>query len=162
MNPPRHVARHVDPLLTIRERAPEATPLADGAAGRPLCADEEAERGPDTSPVVGRPAILSRERDRVRIGEPFEPAGNLDACLLFGPARHTIVEAALDDSVMELEEEGADEILNEASSLCCRRMPSVICVSRRTVSGRRERASARARKALWAIDEGSPRGATMA
>ena len=65
-----------------------------------------------TSPVVGGPAIPSRDRYRVRIGEPFEPAGDLHGGLPFGPARHAIVEAALDDSVMELEEDGADEILD--------------------------------------------------
>jgi transposase len=51
-----------------------------------------------------------KDGDRVGIGEPFEPAGNLDTRLRPRPARHAIVEAALDDPVMELEDEGTDKV----------------------------------------------------
>ena len=48
-------------------------------------------------PDSPRPAILTRSGDRVRIGEPFEAARNLDARLRLRLARHAIVEAARDD-----------------------------------------------------------------
>ena len=90
------MAGYVDPLLANCKRAAKATPFSVGAAGRPLCAPEKAERRQDASPIVSRPPILTRGGDCVRIGEPFQPAGNLDARLRLRLARHTIVEAALD------------------------------------------------------------------
>jgi len=75
----RHVPCRVDPLLAAGERASEATPLSDGAVGRSLCACEEAESEADAPAVVSGSAILARDGDRVRIGEPFEPTGDLHA-----------------------------------------------------------------------------------
>jgi hypothetical protein len=53
------------------------------------CAQQKAERRQDASPIVPHPPILTRGGDRVRIGEPFQPAGNLDARLRLRLARHT-------------------------------------------------------------------------
>ena len=90
------MAGYIDPLLANCERAAKATPFSVGAASRPLCAHEKAERRQDASPIVPRPPILTRGSDRVRIGEPFQPAGNLDARLHLRLARYRIVEAAID------------------------------------------------------------------
>jgi hypothetical protein len=97
------VARHVDPLLATRERTPEATALSGGAISRPLCADEKAKRGADTTPIVGRPPVLPRHRHRVRVGDPFQRARHLYACLPFWLVGNAIVIADLDDSVVKLE-----------------------------------------------------------
>ena len=83
----RDVSGHVDALLAAHQRPPKSTSLPVGAVGHPLGPHEETNRGLDTSPVVGGAAIAARDRYRVRIGEPFEPAGNFNAGLLFWPAR---------------------------------------------------------------------------
>ena len=38
------MARYIDALFAIHERAPEASTFSVGAASRPLCADEKGER----------------------------------------------------------------------------------------------------------------------
>ena len=85
------MAGHADPLLANCERAAKATPFSVGAAGRPLGAHEKAECRQDASPIGPRPPILTQGGDRVRIGEPFQPAGNFDARLRFRRDRSTSV-----------------------------------------------------------------------
>jgi hypothetical protein len=102
---------YVDPLLANYERAAKATAFSVGAAGRPLCAAES--RAPSGRIADSPPSADPDSRRRsVRIGEPFQPAGNLDARLRLRLARHTIVEAALDHQVMQFEEESTNKILH--------------------------------------------------
>ena len=43
------MAGHINPLLTNCERGAKAAPFSVGAAGRPLCAHERAERRKDVA-----------------------------------------------------------------------------------------------------------------